>query len=137
MVRKKRATAMKAIELIGKVDDSHQLQVEIPETLPPGPVRIIVLIPEEDEAGAAWLHGIAYEWQEELNDPRNVRGRRIQDSSHAARERSRHRCRSNTPDGSSFHPVQALAGWTLFRAYGDRGIQLLTSRSFLQRLAKA
>ena len=61
---------MKAVELIGTVDEKHQLQIEIPETLPPGPVRVIVLFPEEDEAGAAWTHGIAHEWAEELNDPR-------------------------------------------------------------------
>ena len=42
---------MRAVELIGKVDKKHRLQAQVPETLPPGPVRIIVLIPEEDEAG--------------------------------------------------------------------------------------
>jgi hypothetical protein len=42
---------MRAFELIGKVDEQRQLQVQVPETLPPGPVRIIVLIPEEDEVG--------------------------------------------------------------------------------------
>ncbi len=61
---------MKAVELIGEVDDKHQLQARVPETLPPGPVRIIVLIPEEDEAGAAWTQGIAREWAAELSDPR-------------------------------------------------------------------
>ncbi len=61
---------MKAVELVGTVDEKHQLQIEIPETLPPGPVRVIVLFPEEDEAGAAWTHGIAHGWAEELNDPR-------------------------------------------------------------------
>lgn len=52
---------MKAVELIGEVDDKHQLQAWVPETLPPGLVRSIVLIPEEDEAGAAWTQGIARE----------------------------------------------------------------------------
>ena len=61
---------MKAVELIGKVDEQHKLQVQVPETLPPGPVRIIVLIPEEDEAGLAWMQGIAREWAAELSDPR-------------------------------------------------------------------
>jgi hypothetical protein len=61
---------MRAFELIGKVDEQHQLQVQVPETLPPGPVRVIVLIPEEDEAGAAWMQGIAREWAAELSDPR-------------------------------------------------------------------
>lgn len=61
---------MRAVELIGKVDERHRLQVQVPETLPPGPVRIIVLVPEEDEAGAAWMQGIAREWTAELSDPR-------------------------------------------------------------------
>jgi hypothetical protein len=61
---------MKAVELIGEVNDKHQLQAQVPETLPPGRVRIIVLIPEEDEAGAAWMQGIAREWAAELGDPR-------------------------------------------------------------------
>ena len=61
---------MKALELIGEVNDKSQLQAQVPETLPPGQVRIIVLIPEEDEAGAAWRQGIAREWAAELGDPR-------------------------------------------------------------------
>ena len=46
---------MKAVELIGEGNDKHQLQAQVPETLPPGRVRIIVPIPEEDEARAAWM----------------------------------------------------------------------------------
>ena len=61
---------MKAVELVGEVDDKHQLQARVPETLAPGPVRIILLIPEEDEAGAAWTQGITREWAAELSDPR-------------------------------------------------------------------
>ncbi|MBI3799679.1 MAG: hypothetical protein HY268_22245 [Deltaproteobacteria bacterium] len=61
---------MKAVELIGEVNDKHQLQAQVPETLPPGRVRIIVLIPEEDEVGPVWLQGIAQEWEAELGDPR-------------------------------------------------------------------
>jgi hypothetical protein len=61
---------MKAVELIGEINDKHQLQARVPEMLPPGQVRIIVLIPEEDEAGTAWMQGIAQEWAAELGDPR-------------------------------------------------------------------
>lgn len=61
---------MKALELLGEVDEKHRLQAQGPEALPPGPVRIIVLIPEEDEAGGAWMQGIAREWAAELRDPR-------------------------------------------------------------------
>jgi hypothetical protein len=32
-------------------------------------VRVIVLISEEDEGGAAWAGGVSSEWSAELNDP--------------------------------------------------------------------
>ncbi len=37
---KERVRKMKAVELIGEVNDKHQLQAQVPETLPPGQVRI-------------------------------------------------------------------------------------------------
>ena len=61
---------MKVVELVGEVDDKHQLQARVPETLAPGRGRIILLIPEEDKAGIAWTQGITREWEAELNDPR-------------------------------------------------------------------
>ena len=33
-------------------------------------MRLIVLLPDEDEAGGAWTHGIAKEWADELRDSR-------------------------------------------------------------------
>ena len=61
---------MKAIELVGGIDDQHRLQAQTPPDLPAGPVRMIVPLPEEDEAGAAWAHGVGAEWAEELGDSR-------------------------------------------------------------------
>ena len=61
---------MKAIELIGDIDEQHRLQARVPEELPAGPVRLIVLVPEEDDTGAAWARGIAAEWADELRDAR-------------------------------------------------------------------
>ena len=61
---------MKAIELIGDIDEQHRLQVRVPDNLPAGPVRLIVLVPEEDEAGAVWMQGLAKEWVDELRDAR-------------------------------------------------------------------
>jgi hypothetical protein len=61
---------MKAIELLGDIDDHHGLQARVPDELPAGPVRVIVLLPEEDESGVAWAGGIANEWADELQDPR-------------------------------------------------------------------
>jgi hypothetical protein len=63
-------TPMKAIELTGDIDDQHRLQARVPEELPAGPVRLIVLLPDEDDAGGAWAHGISKEWADELSDPR-------------------------------------------------------------------
>jgi hypothetical protein len=61
---------MKAIELIGDIDDQHRLRASVPEELPAGPVRLIVFLSEEDEAGAVWAHGAAREWADELRDSR-------------------------------------------------------------------
>jgi hypothetical protein len=61
---------MKAIELVGNIDEQHRLRAQVPEGLPAGPVRLIVLLPEEDDAGLAWAQGIVGEWSEELGDAR-------------------------------------------------------------------
>ena len=62
--------AMKAIGLIGHVDEEHRLQAQVPEGLPAGPVRLIVLLPEDDDTGLAWTQGITREWADELRDSR-------------------------------------------------------------------
>ena len=61
---------MKAIELTGDIDEQHRLQARVPNELPAGPVRLIVLLPEEDEGGGAWAHGIARDWADDLGDSR-------------------------------------------------------------------
>jgi len=61
---------MKAIELLGDIDEKHRLQAEVPPEVPAGPVRLIVLLPDEDEGGIAWLEGVTREWSDELQDPR-------------------------------------------------------------------
>jgi hypothetical protein len=61
---------MRAIELAGEIDEQHRLHAQAPEGLPSGPVRLIVLLPDEDDAGIAWGGGIAQEWAEELGDSR-------------------------------------------------------------------
>jgi hypothetical protein len=61
---------MKAIELVGDIDKDHRLQAQVPPDLPAGPVRLIVLLPDEDDAGTAWSQGVAREWAEELQDTR-------------------------------------------------------------------
>ena len=61
---------MKAIELVGDIDKDHRLQAQVPADLPAGPVRLIVLLPDEDDAGTAWPHAVAREWADELQDTR-------------------------------------------------------------------
>jgi hypothetical protein len=60
---------MKAVELQGEIDDQHRLHADVPQNLPAGSVRVIVLISEEDDTGAAWAAGVASDWSAELNDP--------------------------------------------------------------------
>jgi hypothetical protein len=61
---------MKAIELVGDIDDQHRLHAQVPKELPAGQVRLIVLLPEDDAAGGVWAQGIADEWSAELKDDR-------------------------------------------------------------------
>jgi hypothetical protein len=42
----------------------------VPADLRPGRVRVIILVPEEDEAGEAWERGVARQWAVELSDVR-------------------------------------------------------------------
>lgn len=66
---------MKALEFVAEVDTQHRLQLELPGTAP-GPVRVLVLVPEQEapdaegEADAAWMQAVAHQWREELADPR-------------------------------------------------------------------
>ena len=64
------ALSMKAIELIGDIDAQHRLSAQVPAELPAGPVRLIVLVPDEDGSGIAWAQGVAREWAPELGDSR-------------------------------------------------------------------
>lgn len=41
---------MRAVEIIGTVDAQHQIQATVPAEVPQGPVRLLVLIPEEAAA---------------------------------------------------------------------------------------
>lgn len=61
---------MKAIELVGDIDKEHRLQAVVPVEVPAGPVRVIVLLPDEDEGGIAWSQGVSSEWSDELQDSR-------------------------------------------------------------------
>jgi hypothetical protein len=59
---------MRVIELIGQVDEKHQLRAEVPLDVNPGQVKLIMQIEEEDSA--EWGRAVLARWAEESNDPR-------------------------------------------------------------------
>ena len=64
---------MKTIEVLGHVDEKHRLSAEVPQGIPPGPIRVKLEFPSdsrEDQAGNVWEQGVAREWAEEWADPR-------------------------------------------------------------------
>jgi hypothetical protein len=62
---------MNTIRLDGHVDNNHRLSLVVPESVPAGPVSVLILFKsQENDAGAAWMAGIAQEWSEDLNDER-------------------------------------------------------------------
>ncbi|MCL4205927.1 MAG: hypothetical protein KJ000_25875 [Pirellulaceae bacterium] len=60
---------MNAVNVIGQVDEKHQLFAVVPDSVPPGPVKVLVMstVPEDD-AGNAWMMGVAEEWAGDLGD---------------------------------------------------------------------
>ena len=62
---------MKAIEIVGDIEiKTTRLQAQVPPDLTAGPVRLIVLLPDEDDAGSGWSEGAAREWADELKAAR-------------------------------------------------------------------
>jgi hypothetical protein len=68
---------MKTIELIGQVDEQHRLSAQVPADVPPGPIRLALVVQSdsaaltgEDDAGQEWSSAIAREWADELADER-------------------------------------------------------------------
>ena len=60
---------MEKIEVIGHVDEQHQLHVELPPDVKPGPVKITVqAVTEEDEEGD-WRALINQSWAKDWSDP--------------------------------------------------------------------
>lgn len=62
---------MTSLTITGHIDAQHRLTADVPDSIPPGPVTVrITPVSSEDEAGDAWMAGVAREWADELNDPR-------------------------------------------------------------------
>jgi hypothetical protein len=61
---------MKTIELTGHIDEHHRLCVEVPPEVSPGPVKIILELPEREDETDIWAAGIARIWAADWSDPR-------------------------------------------------------------------
>jgi hypothetical protein len=63
---------MQTIRVSGDVDQNHRLVATLPNSVAPGKVDVLVMVPssKEDEASNEWFEGIAREWHDELADPR-------------------------------------------------------------------
>jgi hypothetical protein len=62
---------MRKIEVVGQVDENQQLRAELPADVPPGPVRVIVGVPEDgdEEMSRAWEQAISQAWADDWSDP--------------------------------------------------------------------
>ena len=61
---------MLTLRVVGQVDDSHRLSAAVPDSIRPGLVEIMVIVPTDTEDEAAWMRGVAREWRDELSDSR-------------------------------------------------------------------
>ena len=69
IVRIGQRDAMRTIELIGDIDGQHRLHTRVPTEISAGQApRVMVFLPEEDEAGRLWANGMASEWSADLAD---------------------------------------------------------------------
>jgi hypothetical protein len=59
---------MRAIGIVGEIDGHHKIHAEAPRDLPSGPVHLIAVLPDEDEAGAYWSGDVSRAWRDELGD---------------------------------------------------------------------
>ena len=61
---------MDTIEVIGHVDEQHQLHVELPAGVKPGPVKVTVQPVTEEGEDDGWRALINKSWPQDWNDPR-------------------------------------------------------------------
>ena len=62
---------MKTVRVTGHVDRMHRLSAKVPDSIPPGPVTVLVVrASQEDDAEHAWMTGVALEWADDLTDVR-------------------------------------------------------------------
>jgi hypothetical protein len=61
---------MKTIELVGHVDEQHQLHVTLPEDVQPGPVKVTLQTASENDEEGDWRALINQSWAKDWSDPR-------------------------------------------------------------------
>ena len=60
---------MSTVKVVGNVDEHLRLSAQVPASIRPGPVTILVFsASEEDREAEAWTAGVAQEWAEDLSD---------------------------------------------------------------------
>jgi hypothetical protein len=58
-----------SITITGQVSDQHLLSAQVPDSVPPGPVTIVILpASAHEDVEQRWMAGVAREWADELND---------------------------------------------------------------------
>ncbi len=60
---------MSRLELTGHIDEQHLLSVSVPGEIRPGPVRVILEVPSEEEKDD-WAAAVARIWAADWSDPR-------------------------------------------------------------------
>jgi len=61
---------MSMVKVAGNVDEDRRLSAQVPVSIRPGPVIVLLLpVTEEYDEADAWTAGISQEWADELNDP--------------------------------------------------------------------
>lgn len=60
---------MGAVRITGHVNDRHELSVQVPTSIPPGPVSILIVsATTHGETEGEWMESIAQDWADELSD---------------------------------------------------------------------
>lgn len=59
---------MNPVTIVGHVNQQHQLSAAVPDSVPPGPVTIVIVPAAPEDAEGAWMEGVAKQWSDDLSD---------------------------------------------------------------------
>jgi hypothetical protein len=61
---------MNIVKLSGNVDENRRLSAQVPASIRPEPLTVLVLpVSQENDEAQAWTAGVAREWADDLGDP--------------------------------------------------------------------